>query len=207
MGRRSDHSRTELEALILEQAHAHMAEVGFARFSAREVAKRIGYSVGTLYNVYGTLDRLLEAVNTHTFSIWTHDLERDLPDGQDDRIAALVSGYFRFARRNVNLWNAIYDHHLPPDVELEDEDRATRARLTGTVASVVATSLPESRRNEAEALTRSLVATVHGHCALELGGSYALMGSVDGRGEALARVREALGHGRSSRTTTRRRAS
>jgi hypothetical protein len=48
MGRRSDHSRAELEALILAEGHALMAEAGYARFSAREVAKRVGYSIGTL---------------------------------------------------------------------------------------------------------------------------------------------------------------
>ena len=49
MGRRSDHSREELSRLIIAEGHKHMAEVGFARFSAREVAKRIGYSIGVAY--------------------------------------------------------------------------------------------------------------------------------------------------------------
>jgi hypothetical protein len=42
MGRRSDHSREELSRFIIAEGHEHMAEVGFARFSACEVAKRIG---------------------------------------------------------------------------------------------------------------------------------------------------------------------
>lgn len=70
MGRRSDHTRQELEHLFVVEGHKHMAEVGFARFSAREVAKRIGYSVGTLYNVFGTLDRLLITINTR--SAWNY---------------------------------------------------------------------------------------------------------------------------------------
>src|SRR5207253_2291494 len=50
MARRSDHTRAELEALILDEGHRLMAETGYARFSAREVAKRVGYSIGTIYN-------------------------------------------------------------------------------------------------------------------------------------------------------------
>ena len=46
MGRRSDHSRPELREIIVAEGHRQMHEVGFARFSAREVAKRIGYSIG-----------------------------------------------------------------------------------------------------------------------------------------------------------------
>lgn len=196
MARRSDHSRPELSELILIEAHRQMDEVGFARFSAREVAKRIGYSVGTLYNVYDSLDRILIAVNTRTFGLWADAVEKALEGRPADPIAALVDAYFAFARGNRNLWNAIYDHHLPAGVDLTDFDRETRARLTGAVAAVVAGQLPESRRAAAGPLTRSLVATVHGHCALEIGGSYALMGSDDARGEALARVREILSHGR-----------
>jgi hypothetical protein len=43
VGRRSDHSRAELREIIISEGHRQMREVGFARFSAREVAKRIGW--------------------------------------------------------------------------------------------------------------------------------------------------------------------
>ena len=195
MGRRSDHSRQELRALILEQAHSHMAEVGFARFSAREVAKRIGYSIGTIYNVYGTLDQLLAAVNTRTFEIWADAIAAALESSGGDRIAAMVGGYFGFAREHRNLWNAIYDHHLPLGDVLDEEQALVRGRLTGIVGEEVAKALPPARRGEAVAITRSLVAIVHGHCALDLGGAFALMGGTDACGDALTRVREVIAFG------------
>ena len=100
MGRRSDHSREELEALILAEGHRLMAETGYARFSAREVAKRIGYSIGTIYNVFGSLDALLLAINSRTFALWAAWLRDKLAVAGEDRIAALVAGYFDFAERN-----------------------------------------------------------------------------------------------------------
>ena len=195
MGRRSDHSRQELKALILEQAHHHIAEVGFARFSAREVAKRIGYTVGTLYNVYGTLDRLLAAVNTRTFGAWADALEAALEESGEDRIAALVAGYFRFAYAHRNLWNAIYDHHLPVGEAVDAEQVQVRGRLTGIVTNEVERALPPARRGDAVAITRSLIAIVHGHCSLDLSGSFALMGGTDACADALTRVREVIAYG------------
>ena len=62
MGRRSDHGREELEALILDAGRQVLAEGGYARFSAREVAKRIGYSVGTIMHVFGNVDGLMVAI-------------------------------------------------------------------------------------------------------------------------------------------------
>ncbi|WCM27754.1 TetR/AcrR family transcriptional regulator [Sphingomonas sp. QA11] len=195
MGRRSDHSREELEELILAEGHGLLAETGYARFSAREVAKRIGYSIGTIYNVFGSLDALLLAINSRTFVLWAAWLREKLAVAGDDRIAALVAGYFDFAERNPNLWMAIYDHRQPPGTEMPEGYRRLRSGLTGIVEAEIAHVLPQDRRGEAPALARSLVALVHGHCEFALNGTFALLGEQDPQAAALARVREALAAG------------
>lgn len=192
MARRSDHSRIELERMIIVEGHKHMADVGFARFSAREVAKRIGYSVGTLYNVFGSYDRLLIAINTRTFIFWTNYIRAALDNAGEDRIGALVEGYFGFARDNRHAWMAIYDHHLPPDLPMPPDHDLVRGELTEVVVAEVAAVLPESCRDRAPRLARSLVAAVHGHCMFDVNGSFALMGENDPMALALARVRESL---------------
>lgn len=192
MARRSDHSRDELRQLIVSEGHKHMAEVGFARFSAREVAKRIGYSVGTIYNVFGTYDRLILAINTRTFALWAAFLRDRLTEASGDRIAALVEGYFDFAAANRHVWMAIYDHRLPPDEAMPEADGQERAELTEIVIAEIAAVLPVDAADAVPSLARSLVATVHGHCAFGLNGSFAVMGEMDPKGLALSRVRDAL---------------
>lgn len=192
MGRRSDHSRAELRALIIAEAHKHLAEVGFLRFSAREVAKRIGYAVGTIYNVFGTLDALMIAVNTRTFTLWVDDLAAHLDGVTDDRIKAMVVAYFNFARANPNLWMAIYDHRLPHDIKMPEGDALERGRLTRMVEAELAAALGRPADPEIAALTRSLVATVHGHCSFALTGTFSLLGEKHPAESALARVRESL---------------
>ncbi len=194
MGRRSDHTRQELEHLFVVEGHKHMAEVGFARFSAREVAKRIGYSIGTLYNVFGTLDQLLIAINTRTFQLWAEDVRETLKRSGPDRIRCLVEAYFGFARAHPHSWTAIYDHHLPPDVVLSDEQNERRGGLTQIVVDEVIAVLPLRAQAEAPRLARSLIAVVHGHCVYDLNGSFALMGIEQPMELALDRVRESLTH-------------
>jgi len=169
-----------------------MAEQGYARFSAREVAKRNGYSIGTIYNVFGSLDALLLAINSRTFTLWAAWLRDKLAAAGEDRIAALVAGYFDFAARNPHLWMAIYDHRLPAGVEMPDDYRRKRAGLTGIVEEEIARVLPPEARDRAPALARSLVAVVHGHCEFALNGTFALLGEEQPEQAALARVREAL---------------
>ena len=192
MGRRSDHSRPELEALILAEGHRLMAEVGYARFSAREVAKRIGYSIGTISNVCGSHNALVTAINSHTFTLWADMMRARLAEEPEDRIAVLVQSYFSFAAANANLWMAIYEHRLPSSEEIPERYRAQRAELTGIVEEEIRRVLPRDRAEKAAGLARSLVATVHGHCVFALTGTFALLGETDPQGAALARVRETL---------------
>ena len=192
MGRRSDHTRDELEQLIIGAGHTLLAEVGYQRFSAREVAKRIGYSVGTIYNVFDSLDDLMLALNGRTFLIWAESVARALERAGDDRIAVLVESYFGFATGNRNLWMAIYDHRLPLGVPLPERYAQQRRVLTDILEREIAAVLPAERRDLAPGLARSLLATVHGHCVFALNGTFALLDERDPHGAALARVREVL---------------
>lgn len=196
MGRRSDHSREQLEELIVSAGNVLMAEVGFARFSARAVAKRIGYSVGTIYNVFGSLDNLLLAINGRTFVDWAARVRSGLEDAGEglgaDRLKVLVDGYFDFAEAHPNLWHAIYDHRVPPGTELPDRYAGQRAELTGLVGREIAQSQPHASRSDVERLARSLVATVHGHCLFALNGTFDLLGGEDARARAMERVREGV---------------
>lgn len=195
MARRSDHTPKELRALLVEQGHGLMSEAGFAKFSAREAARRAGYTVGTIYNVFGSLDGYLLAINSRTFELWAEWLERALagvPGGGTTRIKTLVHAYFDFAEAHRHAWMAIYDHRHDPATAIAPEDEAARMLLTGIVDREVNSWLGRADDEATRRLVRSLIATVHGHCALWLTGSYAAMRETDPAGQAVARVLEIL---------------
>ena len=192
MGRRSDHSRTQLRELILEEGHRQMAADGFADFSARQVARAVGYSVGTIYNVFPSLDYLLIAINTRTFTLWAEFVRQRLEGVSQDRLGVLVRAYFDFARQHTNLWTAIYAHRLPEGTTLPAGEDEARRELTLIVMRELGDVLSGKSDADVERLARSLIATVHGHCTYALDGSFALMGETDPVGLALDRVREAI---------------
>lgn len=192
MGRRSDHTRSELECLFVEEGCRQLGEVGLARFSARDVAKRVGYSIGTLYNVFGSYDGLLLAINARTLGLWAAHLRRRLAASRQDRIAALVQGYFEFAMEHPRTWIAIYEHHMADGGAAPEWYQGVAAELMGVVAGEVAAVLPQAAQERALALARSLVATVHGHCVFALYRTFSMLGETSPVDAALARVREAI---------------
>jgi len=195
MARRSDHTRAELEALLVAEGWRQLSETGLARFSARDVAKRIGYSVGTLYNVFGSYDGLVLAINAHTLTLWAARLRERLEAAGapgDDRLAALVDGYFEFAHDNPKTWIAIYEHHMADGGPAPAWYAAIVAEVMSIVAGEIAHALPGAAPDAVMALARSLIATVHGHCVFSLYRTFDMLGEVAPAGAALARVREAI---------------
>ena len=192
MGRRSDHTRVELEELFVLEGRRQLAESGLARFSAREVAKRVGYSIGTLYNVFGSYDGLMLALNGRTLTLWAEHLRARLAVADEDRIKALVCGYFEFAADNPKLWITIYEHRMADGGPAPEPYQALAADLMSVVAGEVARALPGASPEAVLSLTRSLVATVHGHCAFALYRTFSMLGETAPADAALARVRETL---------------
>jgi AcrR family transcriptional regulator len=178
--------------LFIDEGRRQLAEVGLAGFSARDVAKRVGYSIGTVYNVFGTYDGLILSINGRTLRLWTDFLRERLAGAGDDRIAVLVRAYFEFASHNTRTWMAIYEHHTADGAPAPDWYRALAAELMGVVAGEIAAVLPGAPGDSALALARSLVATVHGHCVFALHKTFALLGETAPIEAALTRVREAL---------------
>jgi AcrR family transcriptional regulator len=192
MGRRSDHTRAELEALFVSEGARQLSEKGLARFSAREVAKQVGYSIGTLYNVFGSYDGLMLAINARTLTLWAAHLRAGLARAGKDRIAALVRGYFEFATLNPKVWIAVYEHHMADGGAAPDWYQDLAADLMSIVVSEIETVLPKPHSSAALPLARSLVATVHGHCIFVLYKTFDLLGETAPIEAALARVREAI---------------
>ena len=59
-----------------------IAEAGFAAFSARKLAHKMGYTVGTIYNVFGTHECLIASINGHTLDALAHCVQQRLAAGR-----------------------------------------------------------------------------------------------------------------------------
>jgi AcrR family transcriptional regulator len=196
VGRRSDHSREQLREIIISAGHRQMLDVGFARFSAREVAKCVGYSIGTLYHVFGSYDGLILAINGRTLELWHAYLEArlEVDESNGDRLTAAINAYFEFAILNRHAWTALYDFRLPDDVDPPAQYIEKVSAIMLLVEREIAAALPTERQADAPALTRSLLATVHGHCFFALNGTFRMLGEDDPLAAARERVADALVH-------------
>ncbi|MFC3051906.1 TetR/AcrR family transcriptional regulator [Kordiimonas pumila] len=110
MGRRSDHSRDELFEMALNAAEKIVEKEGITSLTARRVSKEIGYSVGTIYNLFDNLDDLSLHVKARTLDA-LYAVIKDTVQGKDvtEDFLALSGAYFQFLTENPNTWGSILE--------------------------------------------------------------------------------------------------
>lgn len=167
MARRSTHTGSELRELILDAAESLIQSHGLAGLSAREIAKRIGYSPGTIYNVFDNLDDVILHVEARLLD----GLSRRLASvaGTEDpatHVHQLAQSYLAFTHENPKLWNLLFEHHLPASVQAPDWYKEKLDALMQALEAALTPLLPRADKSAAERAARALWAGVHGITSL-----------------------------------------
>jgi AcrR family transcriptional regulator len=119
MGRRGEHSKSEIESMALEAAEAIIESQGYSGLSARKVASAIGYTVGSLYFVFRNLDELVLRINGRTLDQLHAVLIDALTECRFPQqcVLAMSKAYLDFAAQHPHRWRMIFEHH-PRDESL-----------------------------------------------------------------------------------------
>ena len=142
MARRSDHSREELYDLILNAAAELVEKKGFRALTARGVAEHIGYSAGTLYNLFENLDDLIVHLRGRTLDdLYRQAAGVEMTGDASADLSALVEVYLAYLDSHPNLWLSLFDHTLPdgktlPGMVSGQGGEGLGSRGDGPVASV-----------------------------------------------------------------------
>jgi len=179
MGRRSEHSKQQLQDMALAVARGIIADEGLAGLSARKIASGIGYTVGTLYLVFDNLDDLIIQVNARTLDDM-HDfmlvkLKRCRRD--DQCIYALGKGYIQFATEHHHLWSAIFEHQLPDGRQLPDWFVDKVVENFALVEQALIPYTGSEAKKKMQVLSMALWGGVHGVCVLGFSGKINIAGS------------------------------
>lgn len=172
MARRYDHTPEELRELAIQSGIAMLEEVGFSRFSARGVATRMGYTVGTLYNLFESLDLFLLHLNARTLDEWYAMLVKKLETEGGDKIRILARGYLEFARTHYHRFTALFEHKM---AEVPAWYNPKMHRLFELVETAL--DLQEQDAEKTRHVAKVLWASIHGISVLSLSGKLEVVGA------------------------------
>ncbi len=163
MGRRNDHTRKEIKEMAIKAGLELIEEKGFSNCSARKVAARIGYSAGTLYNVFENYDELVFHINAVTLDdlqrYFEENLDRDLQGVE--AVKRLGTCYIEFAHENDFRWRALFDYLRPLNSELP-EWYLKKVNSLFAIAENMILPLVQGDKERARSVANVLWGGVHG---------------------------------------------
>jgi AcrR family transcriptional regulator len=169
---RREAQRAGLRHAILDAAATLFVEEGYANFSMRRVAERIGYSATTLYRHFTDKDELLFAVVDQGFEQFGRALVDAAASTADpvERIAAIGRAYVRFGKRNPVYYELMFmqrgDYLTAPAKDTGAVKLDSFGVLRSTVEAAIASgAIPEG---DPLAYANMLWAVVHGIVALTI---------------------------------------
>jgi AcrR family transcriptional regulator len=183
MARRADHTREELKELAIKAGLSLIKKGGLAGFSARKVAAKIGYTVGTIYNVFGTYDDLMLHINAATLDEWYAFTQEALARKKGNPLRAIALAYIEFSRTHYNQWLALFEYHQQDERNLPDWYAPKMMRFFSLVEEHLGATAGGNRR-KAKNAGHILWSGIHGICVLSHSGKLLLVDSEEP--EALA---------------------
>lgn len=138
-----------------------MAKQGLRGISTRRVAARMGYSPGTLYQLFEDLDDLILHVNAATLDGLTEACKDvDFSVGPEAALQDLANRYIAYVSQNAELWNCVFEHRLPPGREAPLWFGERTQKLLGfgekAIGSLFGPQEEKLRQHEARVLWTSL---------------------------------------------------
>jgi len=167
MGRRSTHTPDQLRQLILDAAQSIIETNGLAGLSAREIARRIGYSPGTIYNMFQNLDDVVLHIEARVLDALDERLQAALEDGRpEERVSRLAEAYLTFTQERPKLWNLLFEHYMPADSQTPAWYQQKLEVLMSRVEAAMGPLFPATAVVERHRAARVLWAGVHGITSL-----------------------------------------
>lgn len=171
MARRNDHSKEELKNLILNTAIKIVQEEGFTKLTARKLAQNVGYTAGTLYHLFGSMDGIIFAINEQTLSqlskILTDPAQYSQESDLTEHLKIMAKLYMKFANNNRHLWLMVFNHALPQGEKSPDWYRQQVESLFSPLEKMLSPLFSKKTREENILAARVLWLSVHGICYME----------------------------------------
>ena len=159
---------------MLATARDIAAKEGLTGLTARRVAREIGYSIGTIYNLFEDFDDLIVHVNGETLDrLYERCAIEPLDSGPEDGLRALAYAYIAFVRENPRLWSLLFEYRTlhPGPLPLWYSEKFEQ--LFALMDRAMAPLFPPGREAEMRHSARVLRASLHGMCSLEAAGAIA----------------------------------
>jgi len=168
MARRGHHTLEQIKNMVLVAAEDLVVEGGLTQLRVRNIAVKIGYTVGSIYMVFESMDDLILHVKGRTLDILAEQMEQVKAPTAEQRLEELAGVYIKFANQNLNRWSMVFEHHLPEGIETPDWYQKKIDNVYGKFEAQFAILSPELTHAQRRQTALAFLGGIHGVCVFML---------------------------------------
>ncbi len=106
-------TKKEIRKDLIVKAREMLVEKGLDYLTARKLADYSGYSIGTIYNQFNSMDNIIQVVNAQTLKeLYQYLSQIQLTSDAYINLNRFLTGFIEFIANNKNLWFTLYDFHF-----------------------------------------------------------------------------------------------
>lgn len=179
MARRKEHTRAELEEMMLAESRKIIGESGFEGLTARKLAEAVGYTPGTIYNVFKSMDDLYLRLNAETLDRLYDVLSAPACNNPEcaplQNMKLMAAHYKDFCQQNRPYWLMLFEHKLASGRQAPDWFTEKIERLFLPLEDLLRPYYAPVADKKRKMAARILWSSVHGLCFLEQTGKFGLV--------------------------------
>jgi AcrR family transcriptional regulator len=168
MARRGQHTLEEIKNLVLNAAEELVVEGGLAQLRVRNIALKIGYTVGSIYMVFDNMNDLILQVKGRTLDDIVEQMDQIHAESAQQRLSDLASVYIHYASINVNRWSMVFEHRLPDKSETPEWYQKKLDNLFKKIADSFALIAPELSLAQRNQVAIAFLSSLQGICMFRL---------------------------------------
>jgi AcrR family transcriptional regulator len=157
--------------MILVAAEELIVEKGLAQLRVRSIAAKIGYTVGSIYMVFDSMNDLIVSVKGRTLDALDREMSKKTDCSNPEQcLEVLAEVYINYAANNLNLWTMVFEHRLPEDEETPAWYQQKVDRLHRKFEKQFALMAPRLSSEQTKQAALAFLGGIHGICVFLLTG-------------------------------------
>lgn len=162
--------RQETIDAILDTARDIMQEDGVAALSMHEIARRIGIKTPSLYNYFGGLMDIYDALFRLGFEQWGTHVDAYVGDVEtwQERIRLAMEAYLTFASSNPDLYQLCFERPVPGFTPSEESLTVSFGQLNEVYSQIAGLKEQINTDLPPQQIADLVIAMMHGLTALHM---------------------------------------
>lgn len=168
MARRGHHTLEQIKNMVLTAAEDLVIEGGMQQLRVRNIAVKIGYTVGSIYMVFDNMNDLALHIKGRTLDELAQQLAQVHCAGCEQCLEKLASCYIEFANQNYNRWNMVFEQRMPEGAVIPEWYQKKIDNIYALFEAQFAMLNPGLSAAKRKQIAIAFLAGIHGICVFML---------------------------------------